>query len=150
MFILLSKILPTLIYPLGLSLVLWIVAAILYRRGHTRWSLRCGVAGAVVILFFSCPLVGESLLEALENDFEVRAVKAYPRVDAIVVLGGMGTIVGVVLAAVLLTLMPELFREFENLRMLFFGMAMVFVMIWRPRGLLRVQRRHYEETGHAG
>ncbi|MCH8844498.1 MAG: high-affinity branched-chain amino acid ABC transporter permease LivM [SAR324 cluster bacterium] len=69
---------------------------------------------------------------------------------SIVVLGGMGTIVGVVLAAVLLTLMPELFREFENLRMLFFGMAMVFVMIWRPRGLLRVQRRQYEETGHAG
>ena len=89
MFILLSKILAPLIYPLGLSLILWIAAAILYRRGRTRWSLRCGVAGAVVVLFFSCPLVGESLLESLENDFEVRAVKAYPRVDAIVVLGGI-------------------------------------------------------------
>ena len=69
---------------------------------------------------------------------------------SIVVLGGMGSIAGVVIAAVTLTLLPELFREFENLRMLFFGMAMVFIMIWRPSGLLRVQRKRFEEIGHGG
>ena len=69
---------------------------------------------------------------------------------SIVVLGGMGSIAGVLIAAVTLTLLPELFREFENLRMLFFGMAMVFIMIWRPSGLLRVQRRRFEEIGHDG
>jgi branched-chain amino acid transport system permease protein len=74
---------------------------------------------------------------------------------SIVVLGGMGSIVGVVLAALALTLLPELFREFEDLRMLFFGLAMVFVMVWRPGGLLRVKRRRHVEIGqveaaHAG
>lgn len=69
---------------------------------------------------------------------------------SIVVLGGMGTIVGVVAAALALTLLPELFREFEDYRMLFFGLAMVFVMIWRPGGLLRVKRRQYRAFRSAG
>jgi branched-chain amino acid transport system permease protein len=68
---------------------------------------------------------------------------------SIVVLGGMGSILGVVLAALALTLLPELFRQFEDYRMLFFGLAMVFVMVWRPGGLLRVRRRSHEEPAHA-
>ena len=55
---------------------------------------------------------------------------------AIVVLGGMGSQVGVVLAAVLLIGLPEFFRELQEFRMLAFGAAMVLIMIWRPRGLL--------------
>ncbi|MEX2009799.1 MAG: high-affinity branched-chain amino acid ABC transporter permease LivM, partial [Dongiaceae bacterium] len=55
---------------------------------------------------------------------------------AIVVLGGMGSQVGVVLAAVLLIGLPEFFRELEAYRMLAFGAGMVAIMIWRPRGLL--------------
>lgn len=55
---------------------------------------------------------------------------------AIVVLGGMGSQMGVVLAAVLLIGMPEVFRELEQYRMLAFGAAMVSIMVWRPRGLL--------------
>jgi branched-chain amino acid transport system permease protein len=55
---------------------------------------------------------------------------------AIVVLGGMGSQIGVVFAALLLVLLPELGREFEQYRMLLFGAAMVGIMVWRPRGLL--------------
>lgn len=55
---------------------------------------------------------------------------------AIVVLGGMGSQIGVVLAAVIIVLLPELGREFAQYRMLLFGAAMVGIMIWRPRGLL--------------
>jgi branched-chain amino acid transport system permease protein len=55
---------------------------------------------------------------------------------AIVVLGGMGSQIGVVLAALVLILLPEFGREFEQFRMLLFGAAMVMIMIWRPRGLL--------------
>ncbi|MEM8588939.1 MAG: high-affinity branched-chain amino acid ABC transporter permease LivM [Pseudomonadota bacterium] len=55
---------------------------------------------------------------------------------AIVVLGGMGSQTGVVLAAILIIGMPELFRELEEYRMLIFGAAMVIIMVWRPRGLL--------------
>lgn len=55
---------------------------------------------------------------------------------AIVVLGGMGSQAGVVLAAILVIGMPEVFREIEQYRMLAFGGAMVLIMVWRPRGLL--------------
>ena len=62
---------------------------------------------------------------------------------SIVVLGGMGSVMGVILAAVAITLLPELFREFQQYRMLVFGLAMVVIMIWRPGGLLKVRRREF-------
>jgi len=55
---------------------------------------------------------------------------------AIVVLGGMGSQMGVVLAAAVLVLLPEFGREFAQYRMLVFGAAMVLIVIWRPQGLL--------------
>jgi branched-chain amino acid transport system permease protein len=55
---------------------------------------------------------------------------------AIVVLGGMGSQTGVVLAAILLVSLPEFGRAFAEFRMLIFGAAMVGVMVWRPRGLI--------------
>lgn len=55
---------------------------------------------------------------------------------AIVVLGGMGSQAGIVLAAIFLTLLPEIAREFSMFRMLAFGAAMVLIMVWRPQGLL--------------
>ncbi len=55
---------------------------------------------------------------------------------AIVVLGGMGSQIGVVLAAVLLIGVPEFFRELHQFRMLAFGCAMVLIMVWRPAVLL--------------
>jgi branched-chain amino acid transport system permease protein len=54
---------------------------------------------------------------------------------AIVVLGGMGSQLGIVLAAVLLVGLPEWFRELEEYRMVAFGAAMVLIMLWRPKGL---------------
>ena len=59
---------------------------------------------------------------------------------AIVVLGGMGSQIGVVFAASAIVLLPEFLREFSEYRMLFFGMAMVLVMLWRPRGLMSHRR----------
>ncbi|MBR0859741.1 high-affinity branched-chain amino acid ABC transporter permease LivM [Bradyrhizobium liaoningense] len=55
---------------------------------------------------------------------------------AIVVLGGMGSQLGVALAALTMIGGFELFRGLETYRMLVFGMAMVLIMIWRPRGLI--------------
>ena len=55
---------------------------------------------------------------------------------AIVVLGGMGSQIGVVIAAFFLIVVPELIRELELYRMLAFGAGMVLIMIWRPRGLI--------------
>ena len=65
---------------------------------------------------------------------------------AIVVLGGMGSQMGVVLAAILLVSLPEFGRAFAEFRMLIFGAAMVGVMVWRPRGLIA----HREPTLRLG
>ncbi|EIK96472.1 branched amino acid ABC transporter permease [Pseudomonas sp. M47T1] len=59
---------------------------------------------------------------------------------AIVVLGGMGSTVGVVIAAFVLTVAPELLRSFAEYRVLLFGVLMVLMMIWKPRGLIRISR----------
>ena len=63
---------------------------------------------------------------------------------AIVVLGGMGSQLGIILAAVVMILLPELMRDFSEYRMLMFGALMVVMMIWRPQGLLPMQRPHLE------
>lgn len=63
---------------------------------------------------------------------------------AIVVLGGMGSQVGVVLAAIIMTVLPELAREFSEYRMVLFGLMMVLMMIWRPQGLLPMSRPKME------
>jgi branched-chain amino acid transport system permease protein len=55
---------------------------------------------------------------------------------AIVVLGGLGSQLGVVIAAAFLVLAPEFLRDFAQFRMLVFGAAMVAVMVWRPQGLI--------------
>ncbi len=55
---------------------------------------------------------------------------------AIVVLGGMGSQVGVVVASIALIGGFEIFREAEQFRMLIFGLAMVVIMVWKPRGLI--------------
>jgi len=66
---------------------------------------------------------------------------------AMVVLGGMGSIPGIILGAVALIALPEVFRDFEHYRMLVFGAAMAIMMLFRPAGLIpakRVGRRSEE------
>ncbi|ULR91560.1 high-affinity branched-chain amino acid ABC transporter permease LivM [Comamonas sp. B21-038] len=63
---------------------------------------------------------------------------------AIVVLGGMGSQIGVVVAAILITVLPELAREFSEYRMLIFGLVMILMMVWRPQGLFPMKRYHEE------
>ena len=57
-----------------------------------------------------------------------------------VVLGGMGSIPGIILGAAALIVLPELFRGFELYRMLAFGAAMVIMMLFRPAGLIPAKR----------
>jgi branched-chain amino acid transport system permease protein len=57
----------------------------------------------------------------------------------IVVIGGMGSITGVVLGASILVVLPELFREFSEYRMIVYALALIVVMILRPQGVMGVQ-----------
>ncbi len=59
---------------------------------------------------------------------------------AMVVLGGMGSIPGIMLGALALIALPEVFREFELYRMLAFGGAMTLMMLFRPEGLIPAKR----------
>ncbi len=63
---------------------------------------------------------------------------------SIVVLGGMGSTTGVILAALILTLLPEFLRDFSEYRMLIFGALMVVMMIWRPQGLVKFSRFSFQ------
>ena len=56
-------------------------------------------------------------------------------VAAIVIVGGMGSIPGVALGALFLIGIPELFREFSNYRFLFYGVALIAMMLYRPEGI---------------
>ncbi|HWP62355.1 MAG TPA: hypothetical protein VNO86_02670 [Candidatus Binatia bacterium] len=64
-------------------------------------------------------------------------------VAALIIVGGMGSNPGVVLGAIFLIGVPELFREFSEYRFLFYGIALIAVMRFRPEGLLpsKITRR---------
>jgi branched-chain amino acid transport system permease protein len=61
----------------------------------------------------------------------------------IVILGGAGSIPGVLLASALVVGLPELFREFAGARMLVFGLVMMVMMVIRPQGLLPTRGRRF-------
>ena len=66
---------------------------------------------------------------------------------SIVVLGGMGSIPGVILGALVLILLPEYLRAFQDYRMLLFGATMVLMMVFRPQGMVTAIRRSYLYKG---
>jgi branched-chain amino acid transport system permease protein len=53
-----------------------------------------------------------------------------------IAIGGLGSIEGAVLGAVLLTVLPEAFRGFEGYRMIIYSLALILIMIYRPQGIL--------------
>jgi len=55
---------------------------------------------------------------------------------AMVVLGGLGSLTGSVMAAVLLTILPELLRSASDWRMVIYALLLIIIMIWRPQGIM--------------
>ncbi len=67
-----------------------------------------------------------------------------------VVFGGMGSITGSVLAAILLTILPELLRGFSEYRMLIYAILLILLMIFKPSGLLgqkEISQRFFGNLG---
>src|SRR5437870_1581775 len=64
---------------------------------------------------------------------------------AMVILGGMGNLLGVVAGAALLVSIPEVFRDLQRYRLLAFGLMLMVLMVFRPQGLLSSERRSQEE-----
>jgi branched-chain amino acid transport system permease protein len=62
---------------------------------------------------------------------------------SMVVLGGMGSIPGVIVGALLLILLPEYLRAFSEYRLLIFGALLVIMMVFKPAGLIPKRRKAY-------
>jgi branched-chain amino acid transport system permease protein len=73
---------------------------------------------------------------------------------ALIIVGGMGSIPGVVVGALILVGMPEVLREFEDYRLLLYGILLVVMMLAKPEGFLPEARRrvelHAQEESLAG
>jgi branched-chain amino acid transport system permease protein len=65
----------------------------------------------------------------------------------VVVLGGMGSIFGVICGAMILILLPEYLRAFSEYRLLIFGSVLVVMMVFRPGGIVSEVRRTYQFKG---
>lgn len=64
---------------------------------------------------------------------------------AMVILGGLGNLLGVLFGAALVVALPEVFRGLQMYRLLVFGFMLMVLMVFRPQGLLTVQGRRKEE-----
>lgn len=62
----------------------------------------------------------------------------------IVLLGGLGSIPGTILGALAITVFPEIFRSFAQYRLMFFGLALLVMMIFKPAGLMPRRRESSE------
>ncbi len=62
---------------------------------------------------------------------------------AMVILGGMGSTLGVVIAAIVLTILPELLRDVQQYRMIIYALLLIVMMLLRPQGLfgMKIDRK---------
>ncbi len=102
-------------------------------------SIFAGVAGVLYAHF-----VGFISTESMDFSIDLLLV-------SMVILGGMDNIYGVIIGALLLVLIPEKFRSFEDFRLLFYGIILVLMLIFRPQGLFPKRVRIYDiERGKYG
>lgn len=100
-------------------------------------SLFAGMAGC---------LFGHYTMYLHTNSFTF--VKSF-EIIIMIAIGGLGSIEGAVLGAILLTVLPEAFRGFEGFRMIIYSLALILIMIFRPQGLLgnsKVLRRVFRRS----
>lgn len=109
-------------------------------------KLSAFIVGAVLASFGGA-LFGVRIGSIFPNSFSIIVSII---VLVIIIVGGMGSIPGVVVGALLLVAIPELTREFEEYRFLLYGALLIFMMLKRPEGLIpskrRAQELHQEEV----
>jgi len=96
---------------------------------------------AFVLAAFFAGIGGALFAHELGTALNARELGFQKSIDLviIVVIGGMGSITGVVLAASILTILPEAFRGFDDYRMPIYALALIVVMILRPQGLFGIR-----------
>ena len=68
---------------------------------------------------------------------------------AMVIVGGMGTLIGPVCGAILLTVLPELLRGIGDLRLIVYGVAVTLVVLFMPGGIVQAVRLHCSASSPA-
>ena len=70
---------------------------------------------------------------------------------AVIIIGGIASVPGVILGSLVLVALPEILRQFEEYRFLIYGALLIFMMLKRPEGFIpsrrRAQELHEEELG---
>jgi len=119
---------------------------------NTTWMKLMAFAGGAFIAGATGTLFASFQDSVFPNNFDFpQLVIAY----CMVILGGLGNIVGVILGAVLLSVLPEFLREYGAYRMMSYGLILIVLMALRPQGILgeigflRRERRRADkdETG---
>jgi branched-chain amino acid transport system permease protein len=98
----------------------------------TRHKVLAFVIGAMFAGMAGC-LFGHYTMYLHTNSFTF--VKSF-EIIIMIAIGGLGSIEGAILGAVLLTVLPEAFRGFESYRMIIYSLALILIMIYRPQGIL--------------
>ncbi|SNB72211.1 branched-chain amino acid transport system permease protein [Arboricoccus pini] len=146
----------TLVASLVAGLIAWRLEG--SRLGRAWMALRDDedVAAALGIDRIECKLLAYGLGAAFAglagSIFAVMLASVYPssfqlvvsiNVLALIIVGGMGSLPGVAIGSLVLIGLPELLREFGEYRYLFYGVALIFMMQFRPEGLMpsKVRKR---------
>lgn len=102
---------------MGINTVIYKVLA------FTVAALFAGIAGGLYAHYFS--YINPKSFDFLQS----------MNIVIMVVMGGMGSIVGSIIAAIVLTILPEALRDFADYRMVIYSLALILLMIYRPKGL---------------
>lgn len=90
----------------------------------TLSAIFAGIAGGIYAHQFG-------IIQAKSFDFNYSI-----NILVMVVLGGMGSFTGAIISAVVLTILPEMLREFNDYRMIAYAIILILIMIFRPSGIL--------------
>ncbi len=119
---------------------------------HTTWMKLAAFAGGACIAGATGSLFASFQDSVFPNNFDFPQLVI---VYCMVILGGLGNIVGVILGAVVLSILPEFLREYGAYRMMLFGLILIVLMAIRPQGIMgeigffvkRKKRPDRDETG---
>lgn len=87
-FIAISKVLSALIFPFNAAILLMILALILLWLNRNKWAGGCLLVAVTILVVCGNPGISHSLMADLEQRYLPKPVAEYPKVDAIVALGG--------------------------------------------------------------
>jgi branched-chain amino acid transport system permease protein len=108
-------------------------------------KLSAFVVGAVLASFGGA-IFATKIGSIFPNSFEILVSIT---VLVLIIVGGMGSIPGVIVGALVLVGLPELLREFSEFRLLFYGALLIYMMLKKPEGFIpakeRMRELHQEE-----